>query len=741
MSALPIKIYIRTRPTTDFAGDNLKILDDHQTITVNIDKSDPLNFLNNPTCDYTFKFHSILHNANQEIVFEEAAREIIDSFIQGYNGCLFAYGQRNSGKTFTMFGSIRNFKYRGIVPRTLAYVFSELEKFKTINFTLSLQYCSIFNDIIFDLLSDEEKEMQVGDEDGNPYIQNLSTHYAKTVHEALQLLITGDEKLHLMEHKYNRKVYRSHCIFIMDLIGRKGTRMTHSKLWLLDLAAAEEAVDSAFVNKSIAYLRQVIVSINGARPPKVASPPPEKVAPTSEKTSAAPIPEKGKGKADAKASKSQAAQAQAAQAEKERLEKEKAERERLEKEKAEKEKQEKLKQKEIKKPSAESPYLPFRRSKLTSLLREAIGGNCRTAMIATIWPEKKNNNETISTFQFGSDVSKVKNDAKVNTLEPPELQIEKLKSELEILQQEKDLQDELAGQVKVDGLTQAEELEVADQVALFLRDEIETIPLHSAAHIRAIFTEIRKRYQDIPNQVMREVQANFTLTERVKNPKAPKDVGTIDSTGFSIGVAASQDRPFNIRSATKSDHLPSTASGRAENPPIPTTEQLFEIYKQRDGKVTSSELISTKQATRELVEQKKKLVMEINERQKEIMQLKEIIEKEQLKQKDKLFEEEAEILDNDVKAKQDYKRIYEELQKTQSEIEGLKEKCAQIRIVLLGQFEEWSNKWKNNELYTEPVVPPHNESEAAGKESANSKLKGKKDLQRGGKAKQPLRKK
>ena len=28
MSALPIKIYIRTRPTTDFAGDNIKILDD-----------------------------------------------------------------------------------------------------------------------------------------------------------------------------------------------------------------------------------------------------------------------------------------------------------------------------------------------------------------------------------------------------------------------------------------------------------------------------------------------------------------------------------------------------------------------------------------------------------------------------------------------------------------------------------------------------------------------------------------
>jgi len=138
MSALPIKVYIRTRPTTDSAGENLKILDDRQTVTVNIDKSDPLNFLNTPECNYQFKFHSILHNVSQEIVFEEAAREIVDSFIQGYHGCIFAFGQRGAGKTFTMFGGIRHFKYRGIIPRAISYVFQELEKFKTVQFTINL---------------------------------------------------------------------------------------------------------------------------------------------------------------------------------------------------------------------------------------------------------------------------------------------------------------------------------------------------------------------------------------------------------------------------------------------------------------------------------------------------------------------------------------------------------------------------------------------------------------------------
>jgi hypothetical protein len=41
-------------------------MDDRQTATVNIDKSDPLNVLNTPERNYTFKFHSILHNASQE---------------------------------------------------------------------------------------------------------------------------------------------------------------------------------------------------------------------------------------------------------------------------------------------------------------------------------------------------------------------------------------------------------------------------------------------------------------------------------------------------------------------------------------------------------------------------------------------------------------------------------------------------------------------------------------------------
>lgn len=638
MSALPIKIYIRTRPTTDFAGENIKILDDHQTVAVNIDKSDPLNFLNTPECNYSFKFHSILHNVSQEIVFEEAAREIVDSFIQGYNGCIFSFGQRGAGKTFTMFGGIRHFKYRGIVPRAISYIFTELEKFKTIQFTLTMQYCQIFNDIIYDLLSDDNKEMQIAeDEEGNPYIQNLSEHKVTDVHTALTKLLDGDSKLHLAEHKFGRAVHRSYAVSILDLVGRKGTRMTHSRLLLLDLAAAEEAGDCAYVNKSISYLQQLVVSII----------------------------------------------------------------------------------------SKDTKHLPFRRSKLTYLLRDAIGGNCRTSIIANVWPEKQNNRETISTFQFANELSKVHNDAKVNTMEPLELRIERLQEELEILEAEQELQSELAGNIKVDGLKQEDEQHVADQVALYLNDEIDNLPLQSVAHIKAIFAEIKKRYIDIPNAIMREVGKNFTLTERVKNVKAPKDVGTIDGAGFSIGVAPSQDRPCNIRTVAKMDRGGNQSGGRADNPAVPTKEQLFEIYKLRDGKQQATELIEAKHTTKSLVQQKKETVEKVNALQEQIVSLGKEIDQKGIRQAKRLFEADAALLEEELKQKQAYKDGYAAIQKIQAEIDGLKEKCGSIRTAILSSFEEWYNKWLNNELYTEPIVPPNKEADAGqnGKESAASKAK------------------
>ena len=52
-----------------------------------------------------FEFDRIFDtNSEQKDVYDCAARPIIDSVLDGFNGTIFAYGQTSSGKTHTMQG-------------------------------------------------------------------------------------------------------------------------------------------------------------------------------------------------------------------------------------------------------------------------------------------------------------------------------------------------------------------------------------------------------------------------------------------------------------------------------------------------------------------------------------------------------------------------------------------------------------------------------------------------------------
>jgi kinesin family protein 6/9 len=64
-------------------------------------------------------------DAKQEKIFDKVAKDVVDSAINGYNGTIFAYGQTGSGKTFTMTGGTESFDDRGLIPRTLTYVFQQ----------------------------------------------------------------------------------------------------------------------------------------------------------------------------------------------------------------------------------------------------------------------------------------------------------------------------------------------------------------------------------------------------------------------------------------------------------------------------------------------------------------------------------------------------------------------------------------------------------------------------------------
>ena len=82
-------------------------------------------------------------------------------------------------------------------------------------------------------------------------------------------------------------------------------------------------------------------------------------------------------------------------------------------------------------------HIPYRQSKLTYLLKDSLGGNCHTFMIACIWPHINHGWETLSTLRFAARMKNIENQPVRNHLIAKEpvsiklvLQVEQLKREV-----------------------------------------------------------------------------------------------------------------------------------------------------------------------------------------------------------------------------------------------------------------------------------------------------------------------
>jgi kinesin family protein 6/9 len=106
MKKSSVKVCIRTRPTQNFAQDNIIIDQEHNSIIVDTDHKDqpkmPGGILDNKQSTFKFKFDHVFHNASQSQVYDLYARDTVQGVVDGINGAVMSYGQTGSGKTFTM---------------------------------------------------------------------------------------------------------------------------------------------------------------------------------------------------------------------------------------------------------------------------------------------------------------------------------------------------------------------------------------------------------------------------------------------------------------------------------------------------------------------------------------------------------------------------------------------------------------------------------------------------------------
>ncbi|XP_026551148.1 kinesin-like protein KIF6 [Pseudonaja textilis] len=429
-----IQIFARVKPLGKRQTPGIYSVDEIETsafgleIIVPRDLSD--GFVNNKRESYKFKFQKVFdQESKQDDIFETIAKPVAECALSGYNGTIFAYGQTGSGKTFTITGGAERYSDRGIIPRTLSYIFQRLQKDSSKAYTTHISYLEIYNECGYDLLDprheaskleDLPKVTIMEDPDQNIHLKHLSLQQATNEEEALNLLFLGDTNRMIAETPMNQASTRSHCIFTVHISSKEPGSATirRSKLHLVDLAGSErvgktgvggqQLTEAKYINLSLHYLEQVIIAL-------------------SEKN---------------------------------------------------------------------RTHIPYRNSMMTSVLRDSLGGNCMTTMIATLSVEKRNIDESISTCRFAQRVAIIKNEAVLNEEIDPGLMIMRLKKEIQ------ELKNELAmvtGEQRLEELLKEELLELDEQVKEFLEDPDPESILEIGADMRKIkycFSHLKRLVND-----------------------------------------------------------------------------------------------------------------------------------------------------------------------------------------------------------------------------------------------------
>ncbi|KAL6552106.1 Kinesin-like protein KIN-14R [Orobanche gracilis] len=264
-----IRVYCRCRP-----------LNKQEVITrcasvVDFDtaKDGELGILSNGSMKKTFKFDRVYTPKDDQVdVFADAAPMVI-SVLDGYNVCIFAYGQTGTGKTFTMEGTEAN---RGVNYRTLEELFriaSERAEYYT--YSISVSVLEVYNEQIRDLLAVEtSKKLEIKQaSEGFHHIPGIVEAKVENTRQVWNVLQAGSSARAVGSNNVNEHSSRSHCMLcIMVRANNLVTgECTRSKLWLVDLAGSERLAktdvqgdrlkEAQNINRSLSALGDVISAL------------------------------------------------------------------------------------------------------------------------------------------------------------------------------------------------------------------------------------------------------------------------------------------------------------------------------------------------------------------------------------------------------------------------------------------------------------------------------------------------
>uniref|UniRef100_A0A8D1M5W4 Kinesin-like protein n=1 Tax=Sus scrofa TaxID=9823 RepID=A0A8D1M5W4_PIG len=266
-----IRVIARVRPVTKEDGEgpeatNAVTFDpDDDSIIHLLHKGKPVSF----ELDKVFS-----PRASQQDVFQEV-QALITSCIDGFNVCIFAYGQTGAGKTYTMEGTPEN---PGINQRALQLLFAEVqEKASDWEYTITVSAAEIYNEVLRDLLGQEPQEkLEIRlcpNGSGQLYVPGLTEFQVQSVEDINKVFEFGHTNRTTEFTNLNEHSSRSHALLIVTVRGvdcSTGLRTT-GKLNLVDLAGSERVGKSGaegsrlreaqHINKSLSALGDVIAAL------------------------------------------------------------------------------------------------------------------------------------------------------------------------------------------------------------------------------------------------------------------------------------------------------------------------------------------------------------------------------------------------------------------------------------------------------------------------------------------------
>ena len=369
-----IRVVVRIKPSKRPSG----FFHDDETERGRLDFNVPLEeqaswLVNNSRTNWGFKFHDILGpEADQARTFDAVGKGAVESALEGFNSTVFAYGQTGSGKTFTITGGPERYADRGIIPRAISMLFQEFHRRSGTQFSAYVSYLEIYNDQGYDLLNEDHDARQLEDLPRVSLLEDASG----TMHLrnlSMRRASTEEDALNFLFLGDTNRA-------ISETAMNKASSRSHC-IFTVSLEARQGGSD--VVKRSKLHF----VDLAGS----------ERVAKTGTT---------GQTLREATYINSSLFFLEMVI---------KALHERA---------------------NGSRTHVPYRNSMMTSVLRDSLGGNAKTVMVATVNPEAEHTDESISTARFAQRVSHIKNDARVNEETDPAVVIQRLRAEVQGLREQ-----------------------------------------------------------------------------------------------------------------------------------------------------------------------------------------------------------------------------------------------------------------------------------------------------------------